>query len=86
MRLPNTKAALVAYDAEYKRLDAVLASAHNAEIREAGDAWMAGHDEALTKLRTAFWMDTKHTNSLDHCMVVTVSDMRSLVMTGRWAS
>ena len=68
-----------------KRLEAALESAHPAELREAGNAWMEGHDEALTKLRAAFWQVTKGFNSLDHCTVLTVSDIRSFVMTGRWA-
>ena len=85
MKWLHTKEVLALYDAECKRLDAALERAHPAELREAGDNWMEGYEEALTKLRAAFWQDTKGSNSLDHCTVVTVSDMRSLVMTGRWS-
>ena len=84
MKFLNTKAGLALYDAECKRLDAALERAHPAELRKAGNAWMDGHDDALTKLRAAFYEDTKRTNSPGHCAAVTVSDMRSLVTTGDW--
>ena len=82
MKWNNTKEGLVTYDAQCRRLNAALEGARDESLREAGEVWMKGHEDALTQLRAAFYRDTMSFNSINGCMVTTVSDMRLFVKMG----
>ena len=79
MKWLNTKEGLVIYDAECKRLDAALERATPYELMSVVEQWMKGKEDALMKLRVAFYADTNKFNSLSACMATSASDMRLFV-------
>ena len=74
---PNSRAALVIYDAEQPRLLALCDAVSDApDPKEACDKWEAAEKEVLDKLQHAFWEDTKDINSREICRLADVETVR----------
>jgi len=76
IKLPHTRKALTEYDrTQYVRdmlLDRANTDRHIAE-------WQAACDAALLEVQQAFFEDTKHVNSMDHCKYADITWLRSLL-------
>jgi hypothetical protein len=71
----NTRAALVEWEKDDARVDALLRQAHTqAEV----DAAFAFEDRAKERLALAFWRDTKEYNSLANCRLVSPRELMKL--------
>lgn len=75
--LSRSKAALEEYDRTQPERDAMIL---NARTNEDVAAWQKAEDDAITKVRDAFWEDTKDRNSRETIMKsMAVSAVRRFV-------
>lgn len=78
-QFPNTKAALVEYDAGVLARDKAW---KDVDSNEAADAAEAADNAALAKVQDAFHLDTQDINSRDNCALVDLDFMRKMAKVG----
>ena len=69
----HTRAALARYDAEAAEREAQWAAAENNEDAQRA---MALEQQAIAKVQDAFYEDTQHVNSREHCRSVDIATAR----------
>ena len=74
MKLPNTKAALKEYGATQPKRDRLV---ENVKTDIDVEHWEQEEEDALNKVRQAFYEDTKDRNSLDNCMLLSLKILRA---------
>ena len=76
LKLLHTSVALDEFDAGESERDAMV---YAAEIEQDVWHWEAECYKAWVKVQHAFWLDTQHINSRDHCRSVGDSYVREMV-------